>query len=68
MVLPDWVRRFFSTDPAGRTSSDASREDDRLGPDLQLLEVAQVPDLSGGLWLIVDRTASARAPESAGPR
>ena len=30
--------------------------------------VAQVPDLSGGLWLIVERPASAQAHEAAGPR
>jgi hypothetical protein len=66
MVLPDWVRRFFSP-PADRRAGGATRNDDDLGPDLQLLEVAQVPDLSGGMWLILDR-ASLQVREDAEPR
>ena len=64
MVLPDWVRRFFSTPPADSTASDSPRDGDGLASDLQLLEVAQVPDLGGGIWLIVDR-ASSQVRESA---
>jgi hypothetical protein len=68
MILPDWVRRLFSSHPADRLTGGAARNEDDLGPDLQLLEVAQVPDLSGGMWLIVDRESSVQARESAGPR
>ena len=65
MVLHVLVRRFFSHLAADRMTGGALRDDDDLSRDLQLLEVTQVPDLSGGMWLIVDRRPSAH--ESTGP-
>ena len=67
MILPDWVRRLFSNQSADPTTTGVPLAADDPGPDLQLLEVAQVSDLSGGMWLIVDRGPT-QVREGAGSR